>query len=407
MQHSSHTPRRFRRAGIAAAAAALLAMSAAAAGAVTLGTAGIVPPPQQYGITVTKTATTSYIRTFDWTIQKTAKPTSVTATGATTPVGYTVVVTKGPAVDSGFTVSGTITVSNSGYTDVTGVTVTDETAPSTPCALTGAADLTIPKAISPTEPGSVDIPYSCPLAAKIDGTNQAKATWTTDQVVNVVKGQAPYAFGEPTKVVNDTVDVTDAFNGGSAIPLPGGTAISTGSTFTYSRDVPVPATGCTTYPNVATVKSADGLVKQASAKVEVCNDAILTGVPDAIIKVKKTGPAKTSAGQVVTFTIVLRNTSAQGATSVVLRDVLPAGYSFYKVPKGASLVKGKLVWNVGDFAAGAKKTVKVRVKVGRTVTGTRCNTAVASAANAATARSRACTKILAVAGASNVPSVTG
>jgi uncharacterized repeat protein (TIGR01451 family) len=394
--HPSPKKRRFRRTGIAAAVAALLAMSAASAGAVTLG-GGTPPPSNQYGITVTKTASTSYVRTYDWTITKTAAPTTITTPATTATVGYTVVVTKGAPVDSGFTVSGTITVSNSGYTDVTGVAVTDETAPSTPCALTGADNLTIPAG------KSVDIPYSCPLPAMVDGTNQATATWNG----GTASGQAPYAFGAPTSVVNDTVSVTDSFNNGAPILLPGGAGISAGATFTYSRDVPVPAVGCTPYPNVATITSAGQIVKQASAQVSVCNVAILTGVPGAIIKVKKTGPAKASAGQVVTYTIVLRNTSTQGATSVVLRDVLPAGYSFYKTPKGASLAKGKLVWNVGDFAAGAKKTVKVRVKVGAAVTGTRCNTAVASAANAATARSKACTKILAVAGVSLVPSVTG
>jgi len=189
--------------------------------------------------------------------------------------------------------------------------------------------------------------------------------------------------------------------------IPGGAGISGDKTFTYTRDVPVPASGCMTYPNIATITSPNELVKHASASVEACRGTSIIGQPNAIIKVTKRGPAKASAGQVISYTIVLRNTSATAATSVVLRDVLPAGYSFFKVPAGAKLQKGKLVWNVGNFAAGTSKTVKVQVRIDRKISGTRCNTAVASAANAGTVSSRACTKVLKVAGATSVPVVTG
>ena len=356
---------------------------------------GEVPPPKP--LTVTKTATASFTRTFDWTVTKTATPPTITTPNDVAQFSYKVDVTKSQPVDSGFTVSGTITVANPNNDPISGVTVTDELASGVPCALANATDLTIPGK------GSTDIVYSCPLGSKTDGTNQATAAWQGGSA----SGQAPYAFGAPASVTNDTVTVTDAFNNGVPTLIPGGAGISGSASFTYTRDVQVPATGCMTYPNIATITSPNELVKNASASVEACRGTSIIGQPNAIIKVTKRGPAKASAGQVISYTIVLRNTSATAATSVVLRDVLPAGYSFFKVPAGAKLQKGKLVWNVGNFAAGTSKTVKVQVRIDRKISGTRCNTAVASAANAGTVSSRACTKVLKVAGATSVPVVTG
>ena len=67
------------------------------------------------------------------------------------------------------------------------------------------------------------------------------------------------------------------------------------------------------------------------------------------------------------FTITVKNTSAVVASAVTLRDLLPAGYSVAKPPKGARFVKGKLVINLGDLAAGASVTIRIRVRLDRTL----------------------------------------
>ena len=182
----------------------------------------------------------------------------------------------------------------------------------------------------------------------------------------------------------------------------------------------VPATGCLTYPNVATVTSAQEFTREASAQVEACRTPPppvppttptppqVIGVQSASLAVTKRGPRLARAGTVVTYAITVRNTNpTNAAVSVVVSDLLPVGYSVAQRPKGTKFLKGRLVWNLGTLAAGASKTVKVKIRLDRSAAGTRCNTGVASAGNAPTVRARACTRVLAVLGAARLPIVTG
>jgi hypothetical protein len=77
---------------------------------------------------------------------------------------------------------------------------------------------------------------------------------------------------------NKTVTVTDTFNGGSAEEL--GTVTATDSptyttkTFTYSRNIPVPQSGCKSYPNVARIVETG---QEANASVTVCRKLLNIG----------------------------------------------------------------------------------------------------------------------------------
>lgn len=360
--------------------------------------------PPASPLTVSKTASASYVRTFNWSIAKIATPAKIETDKDTATFNYQVTVTKSAPIDSGFTVNGTITVTNPNEFEVNGVDVVDEVAPSTPCPLTNATGRTVPAG------GSIQIDYSCPLGAKADGTNQTTATWPAGSASN----QAAYAFGAPSSVTNDSVDVTDKLGTDAALVLAGGAGLTSSHTFTYTRTLPVPASGCITYPNIATIAaspqtpSTGNLPQSSTATVDACRTTVsVIGTPTAKLRVTKRGPAKATAGAVVTFTISVKNTSANAATSVVLNDVLPVGYSVFRLPKGAAFKKGKVVWNVGTLAPGATKTVKLRAKIDTNTAGRRCNTATASASNASTASARACTKVIRVAGVAIIPAVTG
>ena len=62
-------------------------------------------------LTVTKTATPSFTRTFGWQVEKSVdQPSRRIPAGGNATFNYTVDVTKGPAVDSGWAIAGTITV---------------------------------------------------------------------------------------------------------------------------------------------------------------------------------------------------------------------------------------------------------------------------------------------------------
>ena len=201
-----------------------------------------------------------------------------------------------------------------------------------------------------------------------------------------------------------TVDVADAFDGGLAALLDGGDNLSRSAVFTCTRTADVPTSGCSTFPNVATLVSPQELFREASAQVEACR----TAPPPVSLRVTKRGPKTATAGMVVTYTITLRNRNASGAvTSVVLSDILPTGYTVFRRPSRATFQGGRLVWKLGNLAPGATKTVRAQIRLDRTAVGTRCNTAVASAANAPTVRARACTTIRRVLGTARLPIVTG
>lgn len=382
--------------------------------------------PQPEPLVVVKTAHTSFERTYPWTIAKSATPTGPITTSADTQTfQYTVTATKGEPNDSNNQVTGTITVTNPNPMPVDGVTITDTIAGGPDCLVTDGVNRLIN-----AYGGSVTVSYTCSVTSSAPGVNVATATWAG----GVSAGEVDFAFGVPDQVVNNSVDVTDAFNDGAPVVLNGATPIDMSRVFTYPQTVNVPRTGCATYPNIARVVSGQVVLAEAVAQVEVCRatppavppatpvipnqpsapgptpQVIVTGspTPAATLRIAKRGPARAAAGQVMTFTITVRNTHAtSAATALILSDVLPAGYAFAKRPNGAVLRKGKLVWTLGDLAPGASKTIRVQVRIDRNVGGTRCNTAVASAANATTVQARACTKIARIAGVTRVPIVTG
>ena len=123
---------------------------------------------------------------------------------------------------------------------------------------------------------------------------------------------------------------------------------------------------------------------------------IVTGVSTSTLTVAKFGPSTARAGTTVRYSIRVRNTSTTAATNVVVRDLLPRGYSFVRAVPGAGRAQGRLTWQLGTLAAGAVRTITVSVRIDRTVSGQRCNNANASADNAPQVNARACSTILPV-----------
>ena len=254
-------------------------------------------------LTVTKTATPAFTRTYGWTITKSASPATVKIDPwASATFNYTVAVTHDNGTDSAWAVSGTITVKNpNDWEDVSGVNVSDSIDNNGSCTVrtgSGGADptnATIPKG------GSVDFPYTCTFTANPgSGTNTATATWnaaTYHTPDGTKDGTASYTFGAPTTVKGNCFTATDSFNGGSPLTLgvacidpsttppsgswttdPGNTLASFQETFsdptftlTYSRTIHAPGAGtCATYPNTAKFTSNNGDTGSASASVQVC-----------------------------------------------------------------------------------------------------------------------------------------
>src|SRR5207244_3394485 len=100
------------------------------------------------------------------------------------------------------------------------------------------------------------------------------ATWdaageSTD--AGSASGTAAYAFGNPANVINQTITVTDSFNGGAAVVLGTATGTTTppltSKTFLYSRTINIPQSGCTNYPNIATITQTG---QHSDVTVRVC-----------------------------------------------------------------------------------------------------------------------------------------
>jgi hypothetical protein len=219
-------------------------------------------------LTVTKTAVTSNTRTYQWTINKSATPTSWTLfNGDAGTTNYTVTVAPAatPFIDSNNHVSGSITVHNPNSVSVYIQSVSD--------VISGAGA----PAVSPS--CGVSFPYTltagsdlvCTYAANLpDGTTRtntatASAKPTPTGTAKNFTGTASVDFSTATlNEVNKTVNVTDSFNGGTASVLGSVTNPATGTfhpthTFTCNADAG-------TFPNTATITETG---QTASASVTV------------------------------------------------------------------------------------------------------------------------------------------
>ena len=222
------------------------------------------------GLTVTKTATPSVTRTFQWGISKSVAETSQTvAPGDTATFDYSVKVTHDGGSD-GWETTGTIHVSNPNDWESITADVTDAVDNGGLCTVTGGANVSIPAS------GYVDLPYTCSYASAPspqDGANAATATWDPASFATQdgsASGSADVQFStvSPT-IVDGSVVVTDTLGG-----TLGTVSFSDPSPrpFTYQHGFSGdPAGTCTSHPNTATfTTSTTGTTGSDSRSVDVC-----------------------------------------------------------------------------------------------------------------------------------------
>src|SRR5437773_2683207 len=93
--------------------------------------------------------------------------------------------------------------------------------------------------------------------------------------------------------------------------------------------------------------------------------AITTTVSSApVLNISKTdAPDPVNAGSNITYTISYSNTGNMNATGVVISDTVPANTSFVSATGGGTLAAGVVTWNIGALAAGASTSVQLVVAV--------------------------------------------
>jgi uncharacterized repeat protein (TIGR01451 family) len=355
---------------------------------------------------LSKTAVPSYSRSYDWTIAKSVDKTSETTSADTVTFDYTVVATKSAPTDSGWKVTGAITVANPNSFDVSSVQVTEGGVDNgATCVLDGTGAL---GTLGAGQTGSVA--YTCTYATAPTapaGTNTANVTWTVPAVGGTPAAGSgsvsqSFAFGEPTTVVHDAVNVGDIFDGAAPATLVGGANLTSSKTFTYSRTVAVPVSACRVYDNTANVTATDvpSYSKNASASVQVCRQAPPVkpaSVPSSRTTIslhKRASSPAVKAGSTVGFTIRWKNTGKAAAKHVTICDHLPNHMTFIST-EGASFKSGKACWTRRSVARGATLTFRVVARVDANVGNEKLvNVATATASNAKPATAKAPVRVV-------------
>jgi hypothetical protein len=199
-------------------------------------------------VTVAKTATPAFTRTYAWTIDKSVDDTEIDiAEGGTATFNYTVQVQHNAGTDSGYGVSGTITINNPGTLDAVITSVTDQI--SGGINATVSCGVTFPYTL--VHGGTLSCTYTASLPDGASRTNTATVTLTEGTVFT---GTAAVTFGSPSSVVDECVNVTDTYAGTLGTACVGD---ANPKSFTYSRTVSGVAGTCTDYDNTATFTTND------------------------------------------------------------------------------------------------------------------------------------------------------
>ncbi|PYF99679.1 hypothetical protein SAMN05216184_106196 [Georgenia satyanarayanai] len=227
----------------------------AAADSVSCTVRNALVPPDYDDLVVTKTAVPSFTRDWDWDITKVAEEDRLEVpAGEDGTFTYDVTVTPEGPVDSGFTVSGTVVVTNPNDVPFTGVTVLDSL-PSSTCSVPGGTNVTVPAGDSVTLNYTCDLTGATPTTA---GTNTATVTWDAAAFPGTDGSSAATAdFDFAAASVAETdryVTVTDSeydlsdYPGGNALDATDGEAV-----LTYDLEWPSTAGQCVEFENTATI----------------------------------------------------------------------------------------------------------------------------------------------------------
>jgi hypothetical protein len=235
-------------------------------------------------LTVSKTASGSYIRHCTWTIGKTADQDSKTGdAGQLTTFNYTVTLGASCNDIKNVKVVGTITVSNpNDWEDITLSSLVDTVDDGGTCTIDTSPGLTIPKAVGGV-PGSKTYNYTCTYAngsVPAAGTNTATANWdaaTYSTPDGTKSGTAGFTF--TGTLTDDCVDVTDNYKGSLGHFCTNASGTITGTPpavnpITYSLSFTGPAAGtCASFKNTATAvdNSTPQVTIKAYKTVQLCS----------------------------------------------------------------------------------------------------------------------------------------
>jgi hypothetical protein len=370
------------------------------------GSANASVPINCYQLGVSKTAQPALTRSYDWTILKTVNPTSLNLfNGDSSSVTWTITVTRTGPTDSGWGVTGTITVSNPAPMQATGVSVSDmltgSIAGTVDCDAGTAGNqttVTVPAKSGATN-GTASCSYSATLPNGDTRTNTATATLFSqnytgtasvnfanaivteiDESANVadgstshgpITGNASYSFNETfacgesrTESNTATVTVVDDAN-------------DTGETHNSTANVDVNCYGLTVQKNATTTFDRNYNWDISKTRVIVQGETDGDNLP-ATLELQPNqpytatyqvavGPDAVTAYQdsnwAVSGTITIQNPAPIPATGVSVSDLI--------TKSGAADIAATVDCDAGT--AGNQNTVNVPAKSGATNGSATCS----------------------------------
>ncbi|NNK98790.1 MAG: DUF11 domain-containing protein, partial [Xanthomonadales bacterium] len=134
--------------------------------------------------------------------------------------------------------------------------------------------------------------------------------------------------------------------------------VSAVATFTVSAPTKAEATG--TVSNTVTTTVVNEVDPDTGNNSATDSDTVLA--PQADLSLTKTvDNAAPQAGETIVFTLTLANAGPSIATNVQVTDLLPAGYTYVSDDGGGSYISGTGIWTAGSVPAAGGATLNITV----------------------------------------------
>lgn len=204
---------------------------------------------------ISKTATTTFTRSWDWSIDKSVdQPNLWLDFWQPGTVNYAVNV-DGTAADSNWAVSGIITVTNPSTTEALTVTLTDVITGGLNATITADADCNLSGSTLTVPINSV---ATCPYARALPDSTNRTNTATIARNGYQIQATAPVTFGTPSTVTDECVVIADSYQGNLGSPCMTANDTVAHFGFGYDREIgPYPACYQLTVDNSASVTTTD------------------------------------------------------------------------------------------------------------------------------------------------------
>ncbi len=202
--------------------------------------------------------------------------------------------------------------------------------------------------------GCCDVSYTLPVCMTINVVAPALA------ITKTMPAEVSLCDNIPVKLVVTNSGSGTARNVMIKDALPAGLTSQAGTEWNIgnlgagqsaTKEFSVKADKVGSFTNSANASAEGGLTANSNSVTTVVKAPTLT--------IDKKCPGTLRQGQSAKFEIVVTNTGNGVAKNTKVTDAIPAGATFKSATEGGAVAGGSVVWNLGDLAPGASKTVSV------------------------------------------------